>query len=127
MNIILLFRWYGENPKEVVEQMHKIAGCLEKKGYKVYHATKYADYFEEKKLPQWKRLEFTFKEIDDSKFMLVYQKSEEISQGMLIEIGYGIAKGKKIIWAKKKGVENRYLTDGASKIIEFEDFNDLIN
>ena len=123
MKIVLVFRWYGEDQEEAVNNMYKIASVLEKE-HKVYHATKDAKFLDT--LPEWKVLEHVFKEIEDADALLVYQKSNDVSEGMLIEVGYAVAKGKKIIWAKKKGVHNRYLIDGAVHTIEFNDINDLL-
>ena len=45
---------------------------------------------------------------------------------MLIEIGYALAKKKKIILAMKEGVNFYFTEDIADKVIEFSDIKDLL-
>ena len=67
------------------------------------------------------------KELDDSDCILAFVKSEEKSEGMLIEIGYALAKRKKFILAIKKDIETTFIKEMADQIIEFEGLNELYN
>lgn len=44
---------------------------------------------------------------------------------MLLEIGYALAKKKKIILAIKKDIETTFIRAMADEVIEFEDVKDL--
>ena len=46
---------------------------------------------------------------------------------MLMEVGYAFSRGKRIVIAIKKGVENTYLPEMGDKTLYFEDIGDLLN
>ena len=70
-------------------------------------------------------MEYALKELDNSDVYLAFVKSEDKSEGMLIEAGYAIAKNKKFWLAIKKGVHTVFLREMADKIIEFENLEEL--
>lgn len=72
-------------------------------------------------------LKHAFKEIDKADIFLSIVRSEDKSEGLLMEIGYCLAKNKKIILAINKKVEDTYLREIADEVIEFDNFEDLKN
>ncbi len=66
-----------------------------------------------------------FKTIDTIDMQLVIINSEIKSEGMILEMGYAIAKGKKIIVAIQEGIENTYLPGIAHEVIIFNSIEDL--
>lgn len=68
-----------------------------------------------------------FKKIDISDFLLVIQNYNKRSEGMLMEVGYCIAKGIPVIVAKKNEVTNTYLPDMTRFNIPWDDVDDLLN
>ena len=72
-------------------------------------------------------LKHALKQIDNCDVFLALIRDEEKSEGLLMEIGYCLAKNKKIILAINKNVENTYLREIADEIIEYENLEDLCN
>ena len=67
----------------------------------------------------------TLKRLDSAEAILALIKSEEKSEGMLMEIGYAWGRDKKLILAINKDVKNTHLREFADTIIEFSDINEL--
>ena len=72
------------------------------------------------------KMKHAFQNLNQFDTFLAIVRSEKRSEGMLMEIGYCIAKGKKIIIAIKKDVKNTYLPEMADKVIRWDSFDDLI-
>jgi nucleoside 2-deoxyribosyltransferase len=70
-------------------------------------------------------MRFAFKIIDTNDIMLVILDSETKSEGMLIEIGYCLAKNKKIIIAKNSNINNSYCQDLADYKFDYANLEDL--
>ena len=70
-------------------------------------------------------MDYSYEELDKSDCLLAFVKSEEKSEGMLLEIGYAIAKKKKFILAIKKDAKTVFLREMANQIIEFDNLKDL--
>jgi len=71
-------------------------------------------------------LKIAFSKIDSTDFLFVIQASEIRSEGMLMEIGYAFAKGKKVIIATKEGIQNTYLPSMANLSLTYKDVDDLL-
>lgn len=71
--------------------------------------------------------EHAFKIVDESDIFLAVLRNENKSEGLLMEVGYCIAKGKKVIVAIHKDVKKTYLPALFDDNIIFEDFEDLKN
>ena len=120
------YKFTGENPAELERILLEISNILKKSGHKVYSASKDEKLFIEEKFIAKQILNHALKEIDNADCILVFAKSNEKSEGMLIEIGYALAKKKKIILAMKEGVNFYFTEDIADKVIEFSDIKDLL-
>ncbi len=68
-----------------------------------------------------------FKNIDGAGLLFVVLNSQQKSEGMILEMGYAIAKGVPVIVAVKDGVENTYIPRMAEMIIGWNDLPDLLN
>ena len=117
-------RTTGENWDELVEDTEKICDALDNSNCITY-STLDDKELKFKKKGEW--LFHAFKEIDKSDYFLAIVKSEKSSEGLLIEIGYALAKNKNLILAIKQDVKNTYLRDMTKKVIEFESISDLVN
>lgn len=65
--------------------------------------------------------------LESKEIIFVLLRSEVKSEGMLMEVGYAIAKGIPIIVAIKNDIKNTYLPTMANKVIEWSDLDDLLN
>lgn len=115
----------GHDVKTLQGEMEKIYSTLKKKGFSVYSTLEEEGKNKFKKAGDW--VVHGFKKIDNHDIFLAIVRTEHRSEGLLIEVGYALSKKKKFILAIKKEVKNTYLRDFASQVIEFGDFDDLIN
>jgi nucleoside 2-deoxyribosyltransferase len=122
LKIQLAYRYTGEKTSELLLVLKKIKEILISNNYKVYITVLDPDRPKEKKELYYN----TLKKIDSCDILLALIRSNEKSEGMLMEIGYAIGKNKKIISAIKKDVTT-HLTDLSNEIIVFENNKDLFN
>ena len=121
MKIQLAYRFTGENEEELIKQLKKIKVVLENNN----HST-YIPILDPKRSKEKKDLFLnTLKRLDSAEAILALIKSEEKSEGMLMEIGYAWGRDKKLILAINKDVKNTHLREFADTIIEFSDINEL--
>lgn len=114
----------GEDINKIREESKQVCEAVEQSGHDSYCTLIEGDEFEEKKAGD--KMNHAFSSLDGFDTFLAIIRSEKKSEGMLMEIGYSIAKGKKIILAINKEVKNTYLKEIANQIIEFENHEDLI-
>ncbi|MDD5700007.1 MAG: hypothetical protein PHH00_02325 [Candidatus Nanoarchaeia archaeon] len=124
MKYYIAYRFTGEDPKELEKILGDICSSLNKIGH-----TNYCSFFDPSmgNIGNKNVIIKAFRELDKSDALFVFIKSEEKSEGMLIEIGYALSKKKKIILLIKKGVKTTFVREIADRVIEFNDFDDLRN
>ena len=127
MKIFLSYRFTGEKPEVLKEIIHNLCGSLEKAGHVTFCSFWKGDFYKENKFTNKQILIYALDELDASDVYLAFIKSEDKSEGMLLEAGYAIAKKKKIYLAIKKGVRTVFLAEMADMIIEFDDLEELYN
>lgn len=115
----------GHDVEALKQEMEKVYSALKKAGYESYSTMNEEVKNKFKKAGDW--VIHAFKQLDKHDAFLVIVRTEHRSEGLLIEIGYALSKGKKIILAINENVKNTYLRDFANKIIECKDFDDLLN
>jgi len=125
MKIFISYRFTGEDPKELNETMKNICDVLERKEHKVLCTLWKEGFFKENNFTNKKILEHALKELESSDIYLAFVKSKDKSEGMLIEAGYALAKGKKFILVIKKGIKTTFMHELANEIIEFNDLEEL--
>jgi len=121
MRIQLAYRFTGEDEQELLNQLNNIKIILEKNDHETYIPVL------DPNRPKNKRELFlnTIKKLDSAEAILAIIKSEEKSEGMLMEIGYAWGRNKKLIIAINKNIKNTHLREFANVLIEFSDINDL--
>ncbi len=125
MKIFISYRYTGEDLSVLKDVLEKIISIFESKGLSVFCSFGHNDFFMEEKYSYKQILDYALKELDESDYVFAFVKSKDKSEGMLLEIGYAYAKGKKIILANKDGVKTTFVNELAEKIISFEDLDDL--
>jgi nucleoside 2-deoxyribosyltransferase len=98
---------------------------IDEKGHRTYCSFWDSKMFEEKNYSHKQILNHALHELDSSDWVIIFVKSEEKSVGMLLEVGYALAKKKKLLLIVKKGVKISYLDEVADKTIEFENLKQL--
>jgi len=127
MKIYIAYKFAGENREELIKTLIKMEEALKDAGHSIYFASKEEELFEKNNFTPKQILNHALKELDNADCLLVFAKSNEKSEGMLIEVGYALAKKKKIILVIKKGINLYFTEDIADEIIEFSDIDDLLN
>ena len=125
MKIFIGQRVTGEDLEKLKKFSIKISKILEGNGHSVY-----CDVINkgvESKSPR-EQMDKAFREIDNSDAFLGIIKSNKKSEGMILEVGYVIAKGKRLILAVKSKIKNStYLNEMTSEVITFDTNGDLLN
>jgi nucleoside 2-deoxyribosyltransferase len=127
MNCFIACRETGENLSDLEKVLLSVRAVLKKVKIKIYCT--FLDHTQEPKFGEDARdvMHHAFEKIDKSDFLLVIQRSSEKSEGMIMEIGYCLAKGIPILLAKKENIGYTYLPDMADFSFEFNDTNDLVS
>jgi nucleoside 2-deoxyribosyltransferase len=111
MKTFLAYRFTGEDPKLLEPLLITIREALKEKGIDSYCTFFDEDEFKDKSLNARQIMEHAFKIIDESDFLFVLMTSENKSEGMLMEVGYCVAKGIPIIVAVKEGINKTYVPE----------------
>jgi nucleoside 2-deoxyribosyltransferase len=123
--IFISYRFTGENKEELKKTIIGIHNSLEKAGHNHYSTIFETEQFANEKWSGKQIMEKAFKEIDNSDVVLFFVKKEDISQGMLVELGYSLAMKKKIILAINKNIKESIFRRQIDKIIDFDNLDDL--
>ena len=125
MNIFISYKFTGEIFEDLLDNIGSIEKQLVLKGNNVYSSLQDEEWFKKNKSTNKDILIHTIKKLNESDIVLVFLNSNEKSEGMLMEIGYAMAKNKKIILLIKNGIETNYLRDIAYKVFEFNNIQDI--
>lgn len=125
MKVFIAYRFTGEDPKVLKETIQNICHSLEKAGHEPFCSFWKEDYYKENKFTNKQILEYALAELDKSDVYLAFIKSEDKSEGMLMEAGYALAKKKKFYLAIRKGVPTVFLREFADRVIEFKELDEL--
>lgn len=125
MKTFIAYRFTGEDPKELEPLLTTVRDSLKAKG-----VDSYCTFFDEvefngKLLSARQIMNHAFGILDDIDFLFVVQTSENKSEGMMMEVGYCIAKHIPIVVATKIGVGATYLPQMAEVAIEWQTVEDL--
>ena len=123
MRIFVGQRVTGEYPEKPKEFSNKLVFILENNGHSVY-CNLFGKGVEGKN--QKEQMEKAFSEIDNSEVFLAVIKSDKKSEGMIMEVGYVLAKKKRLIAAVQSEFKSStYVPEMANELIVFENDEDL--
>jgi len=122
MKIQLAYKFTGENKEKLLELLGKIKKILEEK-----HEVYIPALNKGKPVDEAELLIDTFKHIDEADVLIAVIKSNEKSEGMLLEIGYALGKNKKVIGVLNNEVTETRVRGIVSEVIIFLDEEDLLN
>ena len=118
-DLFISFRFTGEDPAIRKQEIDFLIEKLQPT-YPHIYCSLYDDFFEQEGISYADIIERTLDMLSQSKKMLIYVKSSEKSEGMLIEVGYAIAKNIPMEVYIKKGVSTTFLRDVTDRVVEFE-------
>jgi nucleoside 2-deoxyribosyltransferase len=125
MKTFISYRHTGEKTEDLEPLLTSVCESLASSGVDTYCTFFNQDDFTSQSLGPHEIMQKAFEIIDDSDFLLVIQASERKSEGMLMEVGYCIAKKIPVIVAVKEGVDDTYLPDMANYAITWRSPDDL--
>ena len=129
MRAFVSYRHTGADEKEIRVLLQTAVGALSKRGVKaenILFDVRKGD-FNSRLMPPANFMRLAFRMLERSNFMLVLQSSEERSEGMLMEVGFALAKRIPVIVACNKHVTNTYLPQMANHCLRWFDAADLAN
>lgn len=124
--VFISYKFTGEILEELQISMGQLTQALRQKGYKVFCGVESEQMYKESQFTVAKIMEHSLSELDRSEVMFVFNNSDSRSEGMLIEMGYAFAKKTPIILAARKGININSSKGVATKLIEFESVEDLL-
>jgi len=125
MKIFLSYRFTGEDQKELASTIGAVTNSLRENSHEVYCSLEDEGWFREKKHTNSEIMEHAFQKINESDLLLAFIRSNDKSEGMLVEIGYAIGKGKRFALALRRGAQTTSIHEMANPLIEFESIPEL--
>jgi nucleoside 2-deoxyribosyltransferase len=123
--IYLAYKFTGEDINELTKTLGKILSTLRSVGHTVYCSIEDEKWFKENHKTNKEILKHALERLDKSDVILAFVKSDQKSEGMLLEIGYMMAKGKSFALALKREIKTIFLAELAEPLIEFDSIEDL--
>ena len=109
MKIFISYKFTGENLSELGEFMNKVCQSLKKNKHEPLTTFWDKDIFEKNKSSLNEIMQTALNYLDKSDLHLIIIKSNEKSEGTLIEYGYSLDKNKRRILVIKKGISTTWL------------------
>ena len=125
MKAFIAYRHKGEDPDHLLGLITSVRDGLTAAGVSAYCTFFDEDSFQEKDYKAREIMEHAFKKIGTVDVLFALMTSDEKSEGMLMEIGYCIAKGIPVVVAVKDTVKLSYVPEMAAFSIVWSDIDDL--
>ncbi|HTY39880.1 MAG TPA: nucleoside 2-deoxyribosyltransferase [Candidatus Paceibacterota bacterium] len=123
MKYFISYRFTGEDPAVLKSDIEGIKNALVEAGHSSYASIEKQNTLRERSNREI--LEDSLQELRSAGAILVFKKSPEKSEGMLIEIGYALARKKKMVLAIQRNISTVFLREIADIVIDFENMDDL--
>jgi len=125
MKIFISYKFADEDPSHLKEFMQNVKSSLKKSNHELFSTFFHQEEFAKSNATMRQIMDKALEYINQADTVLCVVKSKEKSEGQIFEIGYSIAKKKKVILAIQKGFETRWISHYADRVIEFENLEDL--
>jgi nucleoside 2-deoxyribosyltransferase len=123
--IFLSYRFTGEDINGLTDTLGKILASLRSVGHTAYCSIEDEKWFRENHKTNKEILQHALERLDKSDVILAFVRSDQKSEGMLLEIGYMMARGKSFALALKRGTKTTFLSEVAEPLIEFDSVDEL--
>lgn len=127
MKAFVAYRFTGEAQAKLEPLLVAACQALQEKGVDVYCSFFEEAEFKQKQYNSRQITEHALGIIDDTDFLFVLQTSDKKSAGMLIEVGYSLAKNIPIVLMAKRSVTATYLHRLATISVQWTTVADLVN
>lgn len=125
MKAVISYKYTGESIRKVEELLTTVSDAMSRSGFEpfcIQFAKKTEEIEDDEPSVMMQR---AFERIDRADMLFVVQSSEARSEGMLMEVGYAIARGVPVVVATHTSVKNTYLPDMADQLIRYSSLQDL--
>ena len=128
MKAFISYKFTGEKQEDLNNLLVPVQNKLKEVGVDAYCNLFDEEFLEiSKSFKQHDFLFHAFKVLDEMKLLFVIINSEEKSEGMILEVGYSLAKGIPVVVAVKEDIKNTYLPGMANAVIQWSNVSDLIS
>jgi len=125
MRYFIAYEFSNSKKDELRKQLTNISRLISKTGGESYIFFRDAQKWGEHDITKSQIIKCAFAEIYKSDILLVCINSDEISEGLSLEVGYAKALGKKIVLLVNNVFKREYLRSIADIVKEFDDILDL--
>lgn len=125
MGYFIAYRHTGADPERLNHLLPSARDALQKTGNDIYCTYFDEDEFQRKGHGPKEIMDHAFQKIEEMGGLFVIVDDENKSEGMILEIGFCIAKEIGFIVAKRAGVTS-YLDQLATASFEYDDVEDLV-
>lgn len=125
MKLFLSYRYTGQSSEILQEIIPELCSKLSSFGYTLFCSLDHNQVFVSQNFNYKQILQYCLEELDKSEGVVVFINSAEKSEGMLLEVGYAIAKKKKIILLIQKDIKTLFLREIADHVFEFSDVKNV--
>ena len=126
MKLFLAYRHTGADPAQLEKQLPAVRDALLGKVDEVYCTFFEENDFQDKSMSAADIMHHAFDKITELGGLFVLLSSEGKSEGMLMEVGYCIAKNIPVIVAKHDAVQHTYVPSLANITFDYADDADLV-
>lgn len=126
MGYFLAYRHTGVDPSELEALLPPVRNVLQADGSEVYCTYFNEGNFKNAGLGPAEIMRHAFLKIEEMGRLFVLIDSEQKSEGMIMEIGYCLAKGIPITVAIRSNVTGTYLPNMTDEVIRYTDIDDLV-
>ncbi len=125
MGYLIAYRHTGEAAEKLNKLIPPVNDALLRRGIEVYCTYFDEDAFTDSGWSPRAIMNHAFRKIDEMGGVFVVQDSTEKSEGVILEVGYCVAKGLPIVVAKRSTVTNTYLPEMADTSFEYSNIEEL--
>lgn len=118
MNIFISFRYTGEATESLQQFFYPVRDALTDAGHTVYLSLDDLETWGQNELSMSEKFSRTFAHLSAADSLLVFVRSNDRSEGMLMEVGYAFAERKPIYLLRANGVQT-FIADVATETRDF--------
>lgn len=126
MRVFISFRYTGETYESLTVFFRPLCDGLEKRGYTVFCSLWKEDEYRRRQLGVGDMLKDALLELDSADALLAVVRSNDRSEGMLMEVGYALAKQKPVLCLTAPGVQT-FISELAGGNASYAGPNDVLD
>ncbi len=126
MKYFIAYRHTGEDPARLHELLVPVKKAFEDRGHEIYCTYFNDESFRAQQLGPHQIMQEAFRKIEDMGSLFVILNSPHKSEGMLMEIGYCLAKGIPITVAYRRSLTDTYAPHMVPHTIPYDTVEELV-